>query len=171
MSSDSVNSNLGGVEISTGEPILEMKNFSKWFPVNNSWNRQTGWLKALDNVSLSVNKGEIIGVVGESGCGKSTLGKTIMGIHKLTEGTVNFEGSEIGHLNPSASRQLRRRLQYTYQDPGASLDPRWKIGKSLHEPLEIHTTLTRAEREERVKAILSAVNLPEAHLDLYPHEF
>ena len=93
-----------------------------------------------------------------------------MGIHKLTEGSVNFEGSEIGHLSPSQSRQLRRRLQYTYQDPGSSLDPRWKIGRALHEPLEIHTSLSKEERQKRVSAILEAVNLPEAHLDLYPHE-
>ena len=161
---------LSDTEIKTGSTILDIKNFSKWFPIMNSWNRQKGWLKALDNVSMTVNKGEIIGVVGESGCGKSTLGKTIMGIHQLTEGSVNFEGSEIGHLTPSQSRQLRRRLQYTYQDPGSSLDPRWKIGRSLHEPLEIHTNLNKEERHKRVKAILNAVNLPEAHLDLYPHE-
>ncbi|MFQ3354784.1 MAG: oligopeptide transport system ATP-binding protein [Paracoccaceae bacterium] len=152
------------------EIILDIKSLSKWFPINNSWNRRTGWLKALDDISLSVNKGEIIGVVGESGCGKSTLGKTVMGIHTLTKGSINFEGSEVGLLKPSESRQLRRRLQYTYQDPGSSLDPRWKIGTSLHEPLEIHTKLNKRERTERVRQILAAVNLPEAHLDLYPHE-
>lgn len=152
------------------QPILEINGLSKWFPVNNAWKRRIGWLKALDDVSLTVRKGEIIGIVGESGCGKSTLGKTIMGIHPLTAGSVVFEGEEIGGLTPSESRQLRRRLQYTYQDPGSSLDPRWKIGRSLNEPLEIHTALNREERHRRVLDILKAVNLPEAHLDLYPHE-
>ncbi len=150
--------------------ILEINKLSKWFSINNVWNRRIGWLKALDEVSLSVQKGEIIGVVGESGCGKSTLGKTIMGIHPLTKGNINFEGSEIGHLKPSESRQLRRRLQYTYQDPGSSLDPRWKIGRSLNEPLEIHTNLNQIERRKRVEEILKSVNLPKTHLDLYPHE-
>ena len=152
------------------QPILEIDGLSKWFPINNAWKRRIGWLKALDDVSLNVRKGEIIGIVGESGCGKSTLGKTIMGIHPPTDGSVVFEGKEIGGLTPSESRQLRRRLQYTYQDPGSSLDPRWKIGRSLNEPLEIHTTLNREERHQRVLDILKAVNLPEAHLDLYPHE-
>ena len=152
------------------QPILEIDGLSKWFPINNAWKRRIGWLKALDDVSLTVRKGEIIGIVGESGCGKSTLGKTIMGIHPPTDGSVVFEGKEIGGLTPSESRQLRRRLQYTYQDPGSSLDPRWKIGRSLNEPLEIHTTLNREERHQRVLDILKAVNLPEAHLDLYPHE-
>ena len=152
------------------QPILEINGLSKWFPINNAWKRRIGWLKALDDVSLTVSKGEIIGIVGESGCGKSTLGKTIMGIHPPTDGSVVFEGKEIGGLTPSESRQLRRRLQYTYQDPGSSLDPRWKIGRSLNEPLEIHTTLNREERHQRVLDILKAVNLPEAHLDLYPHE-
>ena len=152
------------------QPILEIDGLSKWFPINNAWKRRIGWLKALDDVSLTVRKGEIIGIVGESGCGKSTLGKTIMGIHPPTDGSVVFEGKEIGGLTPSESRQLRRRLQYTYQDPGSSLDPRWKIGRSLNEPLEIHTKLNREEQHQRVLDILKAVNLPEAHLDLYPHE-
>ncbi len=152
------------------QPILQIDGLSKWFPINNAWKRRIGWLKALDDVSLTVRKGEIIGIVGESGCGKSTLGKTIMGIHPPTDGSVVFEGKEIGGLTPSESRQLRRRLQYTYQDPGSSLDPRWKIGRSLNEPLEIHTKLNREEQHQRVLDILKAVNLPEAHLDLYPHE-
>ena len=107
--------------------ILKIDHLSKWFSIDNVWNKRIGWLKAIDDVSLEVQKGEILGIVGESGCGKSTLGKTIMGIHSLTSGNITFEGSEIGHLKPSEARQLRRRLQYTYQDPGSSLDPRWKI--------------------------------------------
>ena len=157
---------------SAGEdaPILEIAGLSKWFPRRNAWKRRVGWLKALDDVSLTVRKGEILGVVGESGCGKSTLGKTVMGITPPTAGSIRFEGAEIAGVAPSEARRLRRRLQYTYQDPGASLDPRWKIGRSLDEPLVIHTDLDRAARRERVREILAAVNLPEAHLDLYPHE-
>ena len=151
-------------------PILQINNLSKWFSIDNVWNKRIGWLKAIDDVSLEVRKGEILGIVGESGCGKSTLGKTIMGIHPLTAGQITFEGSEIGHLKPSEARQLRRRLQYTYQDPGSSLDPRWKIGRSLLEPLDIHTELSPAEKQQRVEEILAAVNLPKTHLDLYPHE-
>ena len=151
-------------------PILQINNLSKWFSIDNVWNKRIGWLKAIDDVSLEVRKGEILGIVGESGCGKSTLGKTVMGIHPLTAGQITFEGSEIGHLKPSEARQLRRRLQYTYQDPGSSLDPRWKIGRSLLEPLDIHTELSLAEKQQRVEEILAAVNLPKTHLDLYPHE-
>ena len=151
-------------------PILQINNLSKWFSIDNVWNKRIGWLKAIDDVSLEVRKGEILGIVGESGCGKSTLGKTVMGIHPLTAGQITFEGSEIGHLKPSEARQLRRRLQYTYQDPGSSLDPRWKIGRSLLEPLDIHTELSFAEKQQRVEEILAAVNLPKTHLDLYPHE-
>ena len=150
--------------------LLELQNLKKYFPIRNAWKRQTGWLKALDDVSLTVKQGEILGVVGESGCGKSTLGKTVMGIHPATDGRIIFEGNDITDLKPWQSRELRRDLQYTYQDPGASLDPRWKIGKSLDEPLVIHTELDRAARRQRVGEILEAVGLPESHLDLYPHE-
>ena len=150
--------------------LLDISELNRHFPIRNVWGRRTGWLRALDGVSLSIAKGEILGVVGESGCGKSTLGKTIAGIHQLSSGHVRFEGNEIAGLSPSAGRTLRRNLQYCYQDPGASLDPRWKIGRTLEEPLIIHTTLTRAERRGRVADVLTAVGLPARHLELYPHE-
>jgi oligopeptide/dipeptide ABC transporter ATP-binding protein len=93
-----------------------------------------------------------------------------MGIYAPTAGDIRFAGREIGRLPPRERRAVARDLQYVYQDPGASLDPRWKIVHSLHEPLRIHTRLSRAERERHVRAILAAVGLPDAHLDLYPHE-
>ena len=155
---------------SPGNDLLQLQELKKYFPILNSWKRRTGWLKALDAVSLTVRRGEILGIVGESGCGKSTLGKTVMGIHRPTGGRVVFEGNDITDLRPHEARSMRRDLQYTYQDPGASLDPRWKIGRSLDEPLVIHTDLDRAGRRVRVREILDAVGLPESHLDLYPHE-
>ncbi|MFC3030246.1 MULTISPECIES: ABC transporter ATP-binding protein [Roseomonadaceae] len=151
-------------------PILEVRNLRKYFPVRNLWKRRIGWLKALDDVSFDVQPGEILGIVGESGCGKSTLGKTLMGIHTATQGQVVFQGRDIAKLRPHQSRDLRQHLQYCYQDPGASLDPRWTIRASLHEPLIVHTALKEPEREQRVREILAAVGLPATHLDLYPHE-
>ena len=150
--------------------LLALEGLAKHFPVRNAWGRQTATLKALDDVTLSVRPGEILGIVGESGCGKSTLGKTVMGIHPATSGRIMFEGHDITNLRPDKSRALRRRLQYAYQDPGASLDPRWKIRRSLEEPLVIHTALTAPKRASRVRDIVEAVGLPATHLDLYPHE-
>jgi oligopeptide/dipeptide ABC transporter ATP-binding protein len=152
------------------EPLLEVTDLARRFPIRNAWGLRTGWLRALDGVSLQIGRGEILGVVGESGCGKSTLGKTIAGIHLPTGGSIRFEGNEIGNLSPRAGAALRTRLQYCYQDPGASLDPRWKIGPALEEPLIVHTRLSGAERQRRVHEALEAVGLPQAHLDLYPHE-
>jgi oligopeptide/dipeptide ABC transporter ATP-binding protein len=152
------------------DPILELNQASTAFPLRDAWGRRTAWLRAVDGVSLSVARGEILGVVGESGCGKTTLGKTIAGIFQASAGEIRFEGSEIGGLSPADGRALRRRLQYCYQDPGASLDPHWKIGRALEEPLVIHTKLSRLERRARVREVLAAVGLPETHLDLYPHE-
>ncbi len=152
------------------EALLDIVDLNRHFPIRNLWGRRTGWLRALDGVSLSISRGDILGIVGESGCGKSTLGKTVAGIHPPTSGSVHFEGHEIATLSPSAGRAVRRNLQYCYQDPGASLDPRWKIGRSLEEPLIVHTDMTRADRLARVQATLHAVGLPERHLDLYPHE-
>jgi oligopeptide/dipeptide ABC transporter ATP-binding protein len=152
------------------EPILSIRGLRRYFPIRGAFNRRIGWIKALDDVSFDLMPGEIIGLVGESGCGKSTLGKTIMGIHQPDAGSIRFEGAEIAGVKPSKSRALRRHLQYAYQDPGTSLDPRWKIRSSLHEPLVIHTDLSAAAREARVREIMAAVGLPATHLDLYPHE-
>jgi oligopeptide/dipeptide ABC transporter ATP-binding protein len=151
-------------------PLLELVDLARHFPVRNAFGRRTGWIRAVDGVSLTVWPGETLGLVGESGCGKSTLGKTVMGIHAPTAGDIRFAGREIGRLAKRQRRAIAKDLQYVYQDPGASLDPRWKVVHSLHEPLKIHTRLSRAQRQEQVRAILAAVGLPGAHLDLYPHE-
>jgi oligopeptide/dipeptide ABC transporter ATP-binding protein len=151
-------------------PLLELVDLVRHFPVRSAFGRRTGWLRAVDGVSLAVWPGETVGLVGESGCGKSTLGKTVMGIYAPTAGEIRFAGREIGRLPRPERRRVAKDLQYVYQDPGASLDPRWKIGPLLHEPLKIHTRLSRAERDREVRAILGAVGLPDAHLDLYPHE-
>jgi oligopeptide transport system ATP-binding protein len=150
--------------------VLALRDVHKHFPIRDAWGRRTAWLRAVDGVTLSVARGEILGVVGESGCGKTTLGKTIVGIHLATSGEIRFEGNDIGSLSPSEGRALRRTLQYCYQDPGASLDPHWKIGRALEEPLVIHTRLSVEERRARVREVLAAVGLPQTHLDLYAHE-
>ena len=154
----------------TEAPLLEIVDLARHFPMRNAFGRRTGWLRAVDGVSVSARAGETLGLVGESGCGKSTLGKTVMGIYRPTAGEIRFLGREIGGLPRAARRKVARDLQYVYQDPGASLDPRWKIVHSLHEPLRIHTKLSQAERAAEVLTILQAVGLPDAHLDLYPHE-
>jgi oligopeptide/dipeptide ABC transporter ATP-binding protein len=151
-------------------PLLEVIDLARHFPIRNALGRRIGWLRAVDGVSLQVWPGETLGLVGESGCGKSTLGKTVMGIFTPTAGQIRFLGQEIGGLSAALRRRVARDLQYVYQDPGASLDPRWKIRHSLHEPLIIHTRQSRRQREAEVQRLLRAVGLPDAHLDLYPHE-
>jgi oligopeptide/dipeptide ABC transporter ATP-binding protein len=153
-----------------GDPILAVRGLRRYFPVRNAFGRRVGWIRAVDDVTLEVRRGEILGLVGESGCGKSTLGKTVIGIYPPTGGAIEFQSREIGGLPRRERRKVARHLQYVYQDPAASLDPRWKVGRSLHEPLKIHTAYSRAEREALVQEMLRAVGLPDAHLDLYPHE-
>src|SRR4029434_5246035 len=132
------------------EPLLELVDLARHFPVRSPFGRRVGWLCAVDGVSLKVGQGETLGLVGESGCGKSTLGKTVMGIYSPTAGEIRFAGREIGRLPRRARRAVAKDLQYVYQDPGASLDPRWKIRPLLHEALIIHTTLTRRGSEREV---------------------
>ncbi|MEQ1954040.1 ABC transporter ATP-binding protein [Mesorhizobium sp. CN2-181] len=127
-------------------------------------------MRALDRVSFSVAEGEVLGIVGESGCGKSTLGKTIAGIRDPTGGSISFNGEQIASPGQQRPKGVRARLQYVYQDPGASLDPRWTLRRSLHEPLVIHTNWSREQRAAKVDEIATAMGLPAALLDRYPHE-
>jgi oligopeptide/dipeptide ABC transporter ATP-binding protein len=122
-------------------------------------------------VTFTVQAGEIFGLVGESGCGKSTLGKTILGLYRTNGGSVRFQERTINDLPAKAARAVRREIQYVYQDAGASLDPWWTVGRTLREPLVVHSTLSRQVIQQRVEEMLTAVGLEPAHLSRYPHEF
>ena len=151
-------------------PILQVDTLVRHFPVRNLLGLRTGAVRALDGVSFEVRAGETLGVVGEFRCGKSTLGKALVGIHPPQGGRIVFEGRDITGQSGAERRAVARRLQYCYQDPGNSLDPRWTIRRSLAEPLIVHTELGAREREARIREIMQQVGLPPTHLDLYPHE-
>jgi oligopeptide transport system ATP-binding protein len=151
---------------------LEVRNLRKYFPVKGGiFRRPIGWIKAVDNISFGVKTGSILGLVGESGCGKSTLGKTIVGVFHAEGGEIYLEGKRISGLPRSKVRDLRKRIQYVYQDPGASLDPWWIVGRTLREPLQFYTRLPRREIDEKVLSMVRAVGLKKDHLTRYPHEF
>jgi len=151
-------------------PILRVDQLSRHFPVRNMFGWTTGAVRALDDVSFEVRPGETLGIVGESGCGKSTLGKTLVGIHRPGGGRIVFEGKDITGQSAGERGAAAPKLQYCYQDPGNSLDPRWTVRRSLTEPLIVHTALEPRDRNARIREILQQVGLPPTHLDLYPHE-
>ena len=128
-------------------------------------------VKAVDDVTLSVKKGEILGIVGESGCGKSTLGKSILRLTEPTAGKVTFLGQEMTGLNAKELRNMRRHIQMIFQDPYASLNPRMKIKDILEEPLIVHQLGTKAERREVVRSMLEIVGLDASYGDRYAHQF
>ncbi len=133
--------------------------------------REVGQVKAVDDVSLVVNKGETLGLVGESGCGKSTLGRTLIRLYEPTSGTVHFRSEDFLKMGGEKLRQSRRQIQMIFQDPYASLDPRMTIGQILLQPFEIHNHLNPNERADRVKQLLELVGLKASHVNRYPHEF
>jgi oligopeptide/dipeptide ABC transporter ATP-binding protein len=151
-------------------PILQVDTLSRHFPVRNMFGWKTGAVRALDGVSFEVRSGETLGIVGESGCGKSTLGKALVGIHPAGGGRIAFESKDITGQSANERRAVAPKLQYCYQDPGNSLDPRWTVRRSLAEPLVVHTALTPSDRNARIAKIMQQVGLPLTHLDLYPHE-
>ena len=126
---------------------------------------------AVDDVSLAIEAGETLGLVGESGCGKSTLGRLLLRLIEPTRGTVRFDGSEITSLGPGQLRRARREMQIIFQDPFASLDPRLRVEQIITEPLVIHEKLSRAELREQANALITAVGLDPSALARYPHEF
>ena len=153
-------------------PLLSVNDLRVHFPVRGGvLYRQTGSVKAVDGVSLLIQPGETLGLVGESGCGKSTLGKAIVRLLKPTAGSVHFEGRDISHLRQGQLRPLRRDFQMIFQDPAESLDPRMNVRAILEEPYLIHGLGNRAERRKWVDELLDRVGLPAASADRYSFEF
>lgn len=154
------------------KPILEVNGLKKYFDIHGGvFGRKVGAIKAVDDVSFTVQKGEILGIVGESGCGKSTTGKAILRLIEPTDGTIKFEGEDITNLGDEDMRKLRRHMQIIFQDPYASLNPRHSIGKIIGEPLFIHGMKDGKEREKRVQELLEVVGLRADHASRYPHQF
>ncbi len=150
--------------------LIKVADLTCDYLIRDRLGRRTKKLRAIDSVSLTISRGEILGLVGETGCGKSTLAKVIAGITKPITGTVEFAGETIISQRQRLGRVERSRLQYVYQDPGASLDPRWKLLRSLHEPLLIHTRLNYVGRLERIQRVTAALDLAPDLLERYPHQ-
>jgi len=157
--------------------ILKVEHLKKYFPVEKSFlekmlTRTRSFVKAVDNVSFSVRKGEVFTLAGESGCGKTTTGKLIVRLIPPTSGKVFFDNAEITTLDGEALRVLKRRMQIIFQDPYASFNPRMNIGDAVGHPLEIHRLAKHEEKRKRVLEILERVGLtpPEKFVDLYPHQ-
>ncbi len=154
-------------------PLLRLDNLKVYFPIRDGIIRQrhVGDIQAVDGVTLELQRGETLGLVGESGCGKSTTGRAIIRLNPPTSGRIHFDGVDVTEFKGAALRQLRRRMQMIFQDPYASLDPRMTAGGIIAEPLDVHDVGTKAERRERVGELLSTVGLNPAYASRYPHEF
>ena len=155
-------------------PLLKVEHLSKEFPANSgvfSSRFSKRVVSAVNDVSFEIMPGETFGLVGESGCGKSTTGRTIMRLNKPTAGKVFFQGRDVASMNKKELKDMRRDMQFIFQDPYASLNPRMTIGEIVSEPMTIHGIGTKEERLERVRELLDVVGLNPEHINRYPHEF
>ena len=154
-------------------PLLEVKNLKVHFPVKHGiFSRVQEHVKAVDDVSFTIEPGETVGLVGESGCGKTTLGRSIVKLLTPTAGQILFEGEDIAMLRGSALRARRRKFQMIFQDPYGSLNPRMTVGQIIGEPIDIHKLAENdSAREKRIVELLEAVGLESSHAQRYPHEF
>ncbi|MDR7316380.1 dipeptide ABC transporter ATP-binding protein [Brevibacillus nitrificans] len=153
------------------EPLLEIKQLKKYYEIKKGWFQPVQQVRAVDDVTFTVYKGETFGLVGESGCGKSTTGRAILRLQEHTSGEIRFAGRDISGLPYTEMRQLRRKMQMVFQDPYASLNPKKTILQILTEPLRVHGLYTPEERVQKAIEMLEIVGLSEYHLHSYPHEF
>jgi peptide/nickel transport system ATP-binding protein len=152
--------------------LVHVEDLKVHFPIRSGivFDRHIGDIRAVDGISLSIERGETLGLVGESGCGKSTAGRAILRLYEPTDGRIVFDGRDITHLKEGDLRPLRRRMQMVFQDPFASLNPRHSVGRIVGEPLRVYGT-GRSESGRRVRELLELVGLPQDAASRYPHEF
>jgi peptide/nickel transport system ATP-binding protein len=157
------------------EPLLRAEGLTKHYPTEDGLlARLFGsrrWVRALDGVDLEIHEGETLALVGESGCGKSTLGRTLLQLEEPTAGSVFHRGDDLTELSSAELRTRRADLQYVFQNPDASLDPRLTVGDLVGEALDVHDVASGRDRDERVRALLETVGLQASHAKRYPHEF
>jgi len=159
------------VQSNQTETLLQVEHLKKYFPVGKNFFGKRQVLKAVDDVSFSIARGETLGMVGESGCGKTTVGRTIIRLYNATGGKVIFRGKNIFDLNKKEIKPIRRKMQMIFQDPYASLNPRMTVGDIVGEPLDIYGLAKGRERRERVNYLLEMVGLNKEHASRFPHEF
>jgi oligopeptide transport system ATP-binding protein len=153
------------------ETILEVQHLVKHFPVGGGMFSRPGVVRAVDDVSFAIRRGETLGLVGESGCGKTTTGRCILHLERPTGGQILFEGVDLAALDERALRAMRRRVQVIFQDPYSSLNPRMTVGQILAEPLKVHGIVPdKAARAARVRELLTQVGLLPQHAKRYPHQ-
>ena len=158
-------------------PLIEVKHIARYFDVSSPWlerviyRRPKVLLRAVDDVSFTLNKGETLALVGESGCGKSTVARLLTGLYDLSKGSIKFDGQELSTMTKQQNQAMRRRLQMIFQDPYASLNPRWRVGRIIAEPLRAHSTLSTTEQKARVAELLEQVGLSASDINRYPHQF
>jgi len=152
--------------------LLEVRNLRKYFPIRGGvFSRVVANVKAVEDVSFNVKRGEVVGLVGESGSGKTTVGRSILRLIEPTAGEVLFEGVDVAKLPKSTMREYRKKMQIIFQDPFASLNPRMSVGDIIGEAMTIHNLARGKEREQRVAELLERVGLAPGHMRRYPHEF
>jgi len=151
--------------------LFEIKNLKKYYEVKKGFFAKPTIIKAVNDISFNVKKGEIHSIVGESGCGKSTTAKLLMTIEEPTEGEIFFEGKDITKFTSQELKEYRKKVQIIFQDPYSSLNPRWKVGKIIAEPLKLNTDLSKKEIKDKVYAIMQKVGLNDDWYDRYPHQF